>query len=619
GIRYADYFFDLNFQAIQRGQATASDLEGPLENEGFLAFLICTQSHSRILDKEQLVQAVSTFRKKRPQLAFMASLNIMNRPIEEAREIAGLGTDLIASINQPRLPVYMALTSFLSNPAFNQPDLAEDQKILTDAQYKIYRQKIVDWYTDTARQASPWTFTSVVGVLSQADNYEELFLFLDREIEAGQKQPAGPTGFNPYFGHRNQSNIVATLTFPPQQLPEFPGSVLSLLAQNPNGYGGQLRLDPEKIAASLDQLKSPALKTILTHRSGDEEATEKMIQEQLEGEEPSLQSHLLAAAYEGTFKDNIKKALEILQKASYLPMSQQTRKMVDGAMVGWSLAYLTEVPESEEEQIKKNARDAALRLRRIKVDPNQKAQLVTALETLGLEKEANKLLAVAPSNPNSRSGSVNPFTRNLGNQQSKIDTLLSKGKRQQAVKLLLNDLRGFASAGLSPQGVFQNQYQEREWMEKVVSNRLVEDLLKGADPGENASLRRRIEFAYARELFGETKDAISAYTTLLEQRPKDSGLRMRLARLTLLHGEEDGFFKIIQGLNDSDVLMLAQNLNQVFYDDSISFDKKLTLVEKMGAFAREKKKEKPAFNAGWLVNLADSLANLNYVEQTQIG
>ena len=73
-----------------------------------------------------------------------------------------------------------------------------------------------------------------------------------------------------------------------------------------------------------------------------------------------------------------------------------------------------------------------------------------------------------------------------------------------------------------------------DFLNKAITQ--IADLFKSMTPGENATSQRGIEYAVACEMFDRPKDARAMYEKLLEKKPKDDAVRMRL--VTLLAAED---------------------------------------------------------------------------------
>jgi hypothetical protein len=248
-----------------------------------------------------------------------------------------------------------------------------------------------------------------------------------------------------YFGSRNH-NLLQAFTFPPQALPGIPPQVVGMLSTQENKhYARQMELDPERLKEFVNEADSEELKLLLHIRIDQEsDETAQQVSKMLE-QEPNLAAYMLAAAHAGVVAAEPAKAVGILKRAKYLPMTRDVRQKLDASIVAWTLEAT-----KPEEAILSEGRDAALRLRRGALSMQQRQELVGAMEELGMSNEAEKLeKKVATARPTNR---MTPFgsSRFRPQSQTQVQKLLSAGKQEQALKLLANDLKGFAATGLNP-------------------------------------------------------------------------------------------------------------------------------------------------------------------------
>jgi len=262
------------------------------------------------------------------------------------------------------------------------------------------------------------------------------------------------------------------LSFPPPRLTDYSGLVLGMLnGSSDNYYGRRMELDPEKLKAVLPAVKDPVLRLLLTSRTGDDEATSKLAAEMTAQPAPSLNALLLHAAWLAGL-EKYEEACAQLSQAQTLPMAKEMRKLVDSSQITWTLAANESGALKEDSALLAGGREAVLRMRREALTPAHRGELASCMEQMGLKKEAERLAggeipvaaSFAGSSRSGRISSSSMFQNGNGNS-GRIEQLIQKGKRDEALKELSRQLKGFTKQWITSPGNLR--YQTREWMETV--------------------------------------------------------------------------------------------------------------------------------------------------------
>ena len=620
GLDYADFIFEMDMQPLIRGDI-AGLLEDYGDNETVLALGILRQMEGMPLEAEQLNKAVDLFKDNYPELAYIAALSAAFLPEEKAAEsLVSQAFELLKNIENPAYPTIMAtVQSIWADFGSQRPSS------LTAADKQELMEQLLEWYPKIDPN-DPWrmsVFSEAAVALATSEEADlSLFVrFLDDEIELrkGKKTRSSPNLGMMYFGGRSNRRLQG-LQFPPNSLADFPVQVLQVTG-NPEShhYSRKMNLDGERLAPALAKVKSPVLKVLLTHRIDPEgEKTGALLKEMLEAKEPPLDAYILAAAHAAAVEGNPAEGAMILQRARYLPMTRAMRTTIDSSIVAWCL-------EAEEpaDTVMAAGREAALRLRRGAMGPNQRQMLIAAMEQLGLTKEAEKFekrIAATPgiSNP----GNVLSSGLSVGrNNQDRIATLISAGKKEQALRILANDLRRYSQDGLSGANALDASSRMQQWLEELVGYGLAKDLLAYVDPGETTHYRKKSQWAFACEVLGDKKKAEAMYEKILEERPKEVGVRLRLIILKLdSDSDSDAAVEIMKGVPEHSLQLIANEMPNLISRDEMPLDKQLTLIENVAEeLLARSLASKRAPQLHWVTNVVQGFAEMSYADGMPIG
>ncbi len=386
---------------------------------------------------------------------------------------------------------------------------------------KEHREKVIKllvaWYPRMAADSAllgPFAFYLVVGAVQASDRPKPYFDMLDDEVARWRKNTGrqkSQTMNMMIFGRRNES-LLDPLGFPPKELSDFPENVHELLAaandspfrQIVNSEGGR-NWDAKEVEALVQKTKDPTLRVLLANRQELPKIAEATIKEMLAKKPPQVDAYLLAAG-KAHADSRFAEAVNLLEKVRQLPLQQEMRRRIDAAIVAAVLAAKEEKGPRLDELLK-TGRDAAVRLRRQHLDQQQRKQLVSAFDDLGLKDEAKKLtkqlIVSGPAVSLGPGYAIAPVTRAAPTSRDRIDQLLASGKRDAAVRLLASELRSLVQQQTAnPQNLRYYHQQMEQVKTRISDHGMSEEVLKSFSPGDGGNPNKLGEYALVLDLFG---------------------------------------------------------------------------------------------------------------------
>ena len=573
-------------------------LEKEPDNETALAILVVQQMGMR---NETLgpycVKALEKFRTTRPELAFMAAVQTgiadtkgidveegakdskdakTNKYFDEALKLAG-------TFDHPNPMIVMSLTTALGGRNMGVPDADIGNS---------YRQKfselLVKWYPELSKspQWGTWAFYSASQSLAKNSDPAEYIRFLDDEVSRWQQGVKGPNARNQMvqMNYGRQAQLLPKVSYPPAQLSDFPPHVLAAFSTNQDGnpFGmPQADVDDDaakKLVPILDKIKSPVLRILFARKAEASDRVDADLKTLLSAKAPVLDAYLLSASI-ASEKEQYAEAVRVLQKSQYLPMKQELRRQVDSSIVAAVIAAKEKTPQLDQDLLEAG-QNASLRLRRARLDAPQRAELIAAMEELGLKKEADKLDAVAAAAP--QRTSVSRSTGFVATSQrtpaDQIAKLIEQGKREVAARQQAGEVSAQIAQVLSnPQNMSYYHQMFRQVREKIDANGLADDVLKSMNPGDSKNVQKLTEYAMACELFDKQKEARAAFEHVLEIRPKEDMARMQLI-LLLSVDDQEAAAKLLPQLSKTGRAAFGQLLAGQMQDFESSFDQRLGIA-----------------------------------------
>lgn len=613
-------------------------LEKHPKDEAVLAILVMNQMSMR---NEALgphcITALEVFRKSRPELAFMAAIQAGMGEVRSAEQSGDEKTGdeektggkkseaankyldealtIAATLEHPNPMTVMSLTFALGGRS-----LGNSQELdVGDAYREKLSKLLVKWYPELSRmpQVGPWAFYASSQSLAQNSDPTAYVDFIDDEVNRFQSGGKGQSTQQQFMGSMHgRGEFLKALSFPPPFLADFPPQVLAAFVtdehRNPYGFAAPEVTDVEeyakKIRPLLDRVKSPVLRILLARRAKLNDVAEESLKKLLAAKTPHLDSYLLAAAWAAEKEDHAE-AVRLLEKAHYLPMKQDARKAVDGAIVASVMAMLQEEKQSSKEAMEAG-QQASLRLRRSRLDSTQRTELVAAMEAFGLKKEAEKLdaQATAPSTGVTAIYSTPSYSAAVQRTpEDRIRKLIAEGKRDVALKQLATEVTGNVRNIIgNPQNQRWQRQQFREVKQRVEAHGMVDDLLKAISPGEAKNPQKLTEYAVACQLFDRNKEARTALESAIAIKPKDDAARTQLV-LLLAREDRTTAGEQLRQLSKAGKATFGNSLSEYVQDYEASYDERLGYAG-LAVELLKLTEEGDLQQSHWVENLLNNLA-----------
>lgn len=385
-------------------------------------------------------------------------------------------------------------------------------------------------------QQSFYPYDSMGSVYRLVAEPDQTFEYFESEIARYEQFNHGNvpdfSGLATYYNWAMQQQpMLSPFSFPPMELPDFPANVLTHFVQIPQ-YQQGTPFEADYAARALEEIKNPILKVLAAHTANDAGGVAEGVQQLLDGE-PGVRELVLAASYYQS-QEEYERVIELLERASKHPMTKALRRRIDGALVATARDM-----DVNEGAVIEAAKRTALRMRFGARSPDQRAELVAALEHFGLDREAEMLEArssASVASNRSSSFGVRQVASPQERDQEKIQQAINRGDNDEAVDISLKNLRpaarSIAAAGPS---VAQVNYQLTNFISNSGLMSIADEIIAAVD--EPDSLRKRLELAALLELVGRPIEAADAYEAALEEAGSNyNGLRMRLI---VLRGADD--------------------------------------------------------------------------------
>jgi tetratricopeptide (TPR) repeat protein len=580
GVANAPLLFAVTPSDIQ-SQINADELlEKFPENEAIRAVVLMRMSAtSGELTADFYRDSFEQFQKSRPQLALLAVMQGAARH-EELRDLLSQLGDLLNQLQKPNSVFVMQLCQYLGrlNVGYDDGQASE----LPESARKLISDKLIEWYPHVRNQQpyGQYIFMYASRALKTSSDAASFIRLLEDEVarsRGGVNQQQQPQA---YFGGQ-PDQFLAMPQFPPASLADFPTSVVQLLSRNqqndPFGQAVQPTWENSEVVALLPNVKDPVLRVLLAAFVEADDVVEKTLSSMLAEKTPMLDAYLLGATRAAS-KEKYDEAVRLLEKARYLPMNRTVRRKVDETLLAIALDQTDLLKENAE--LQQSARDAALRLRHGTLQANERQRLVSALEELGLKKEAE--LLEKKSSSVAATGTMAP--RYVGrsvqpSSQDQIRRLIEQGKRDVAAKMLANESLALIQQAASQPGNWSySSYQLRQVRERIASYRLTEDVLASLDPKESDNHRKWADFGMVNEALEKPEEAQKCYERALKLRPKEDAYRARLVFLVSKKNPQEAI-ALCQGFGRNGVVSLIAEILGRMRENDNSIDSRLQLAE----------------------------------------
>ena len=626
GVRNPELLFSFDGPISQVFSDVSAQLEEFPDDKALLAASVMNSLNRPGQAGESTLKAYEIFKDSHPELAFLAAIGAANSDSKHSE----LVSEAIEQIKNVEKPSFITLTGIARLLTMGRAGQSDDTG-LSKAQIAELNDLLVVWYPKlqgSNNQMSDWVFMSIYSALESGESVEAYLKFLDEEVARPKKQQLGGQ-FSGMFpsGPGGEQSMVRLIPLPPQELENFPPSLLSMLSlSSGDDYGIRYSMGEESISSekwakkfgpSVSKAKDPILRALLqlkvalidpeeTIKPVNERftATKATIAELLKSEKPDIDAYLLGvgiAIQEERWAD----ASGLLEKARNLPLSRSMRQTVDGALVAVATQSGIEMKGDENKNLVSSAKAAALRLRRGRLQPEQRLELVGVFETLGLTKEAEKLeekIAQGSVIPGMFPGSP----RAAAPSGDRIRKLIDDGKTDAAVRLLSQQFKGLARQQLSLNTMNQGSWELQEFERTLAAYRVTDELLLAMDPGDSNLNSKLVEYGLAEELLGEKDIAIEIYQKALATNEKQDGVRVRLMLLEL-ETDPNALGKHFSKIQKRNLSLAGNSLSMFFYNqDDVEFDKRMQIFDSVGLYLQELE-DSNAQDLSWVSDLFDNL------------
>ena len=291
-----------------------------------------------------------------------------------------------------------------------------------------------------------------------------------------------------------------------------------------------------------------------------------------------------------------------------LPMSRQMRQTVDVALVAIATeGLMTQLDSPQNASIVSAAKSAVLRMRRARLAPEQRLQLVSIMDSLGLNDEAKKMEDKLAQNQPSFSG----MSRNYGaavsgsGSKNRVRELIDSGNTDTATRILVNQFKGFVQNAVNLDYMMRGEdYQIQELFRQIKSFGVTNEFLEQLNPGSDSSALKSSQYAVALEKIGKESEAIEVYKKIVQTHKRQNGQRLRLMMLELKNGLE-----LTNGLNQFDnksMPKVGQVLAAATQYDEFDTETKFKLVEMICDYVSANPKSKD--DMSWLSQITQWLS-----------
>ncbi len=381
GIRSPKWLLKLGLEPSQEVPSLGEALAEDPDNEALLAITVLASIQQRQGGRpDDLLRAFKKFRGTRPQLALAAAVELAAAEKEPGKEYAKLFDEGIALGTKIDLPNPF-LVMMLAQCVGGSSDSDSAPSGLDKEQRNKVVKLLVAWYPKMLKDNSSfglWDSSLVLSALRSSDDVAAYFAMLEAEVAAWRQKPGRPSGSqSAVLLSGGDQRFLVPLAFPPSELVDFPPEISGLLSArsgddaSTDGLAAAPDWDAKKVEACVRKLKDPTLRVLAAFQHGLDKIVDATIAEMLARKPPSIDAYLLAAA-KAQADSHFAKAIALLEKAGRLPLKQEVCRRIDIALVAGALA--AKEADQRGEEILKPGRDAALRLRRQRLDQQQREQ-----------------------------------------------------------------------------------------------------------------------------------------------------------------------------------------------------------------------------------------------------
>lgn len=337
---------------------------------------------------EQLESIATTFADRAPTVALMSRKALVDLAVAEDPDAVPMRVaamlDQAARIGRPGWTELKTLSGLLVTGGVG---LATDVNVdwLDPAMRSRIERGLVDWYraTDLNPDQRVTAIARVAAALARIDAYDSIAAlaieFLD--VHAADIPPS------PSTARSARDTTYTPLGIPPQQVRSIPSGLLDALGIRPS-WRAAAPTDTAKVLAALNRVDGPPLlRAVLAIDQGEVELASALIDPLLESESADAEVILIAGAWAAD-RGSHAEALELLVRASYLPMSADDRARLDRAILASAMQL---AGPGAPDGLTDVARRSGLRVLRRATTAVGRLAIVDSLAQLGLEEDADRL------------------------------------------------------------------------------------------------------------------------------------------------------------------------------------------------------------------------------------
>ncbi|QIF03043.1 tetratricopeptide repeat protein [Roseimicrobium sp. ORNL1] len=574
----AEMFVHLQWEP-QRGGVTVDEawLQEHLDDEPALAWWVLSlmaRSQTGGDSPEALLRkAYDHFHPHYPGIAIQAALAAKGSSTESGKALFAEGIKLAMSLEKMDLLVTQALFFHLQQRGNGGGSMEPSE----EESFFAVLKKQVQHADSTFDPYQGWMMASFGKMLADRGRWDDAMEIAQAEQERFEK--ADSTKRNSanaqMFMSMGPGVVVNPLPFPAEANGVSPAALAVAHPSLPNTmFGpGNDETNPkelprnEALLKASTKLKNEMLRNLALLAGGDRESFSRYLEARIKAE-PENPGIILLAGWEAQQSQDAPKAVQLLQKALGLTLGASQRTMVENAVLHNAMASQTSKDGKPDPAMTAEMLDAVKELarrhgRNTSLNSGQKEYLARAMDALGMVKEATQVRATPKTASTGRSGSSN--VPNIGSAQSSpstVDQLAGKSQRDAAARDAMKQLRMLVPELFTSNAEYVASRAE-ELLKIVKKHDLAEDILKAANPGDVASLRRKLEYAGLHELLGKDAEAMQLYEAVLVMAPRTTEAQVRMISL-LSNKDPEAAARLIAEVKQGTALGgILQNLVQV--------------------------------------------------------
>jgi len=503
---------------------------------------------TRPKDPAVAVRAWDTFKDSHPLLAWRSLGRLAEEKEEEKLRPFREATERVKSWpGTPALEDFQMLLFMGSGPSSGKNDIPPAVLNLASAiaaRSVEWRQSLMSG-TDEQKQVAQRLAQFRSGYLERTD-VKAWVTFLEEEME-GAAKAATPA-------EKLTLSLPRVLMWPMGNAGDLPGRSAFLYpggnekrlsirigAGSTHGYGGYDSGTPDeerlaRLKEALTLAKHPGVRIGLRLMIDPKDGA-AVLEEIKTVAQPGLYHYALRASWERE-QDRVAEALKILQEAAALPgLTEREKVAVDEFIL--TLAMETDenrgaLAHAKIEPLTAAAKEAAVRLGALATQQNDVQRVAGMMAALGMTAESKALAARA--NPAQRQQQqVRSRLANFygsGNAQSQAASLLEKGRRDLALRIITRELKNLARSAANSSN---SDYYLQQWTQ-LVSRFGLEPALKSsfqisAAEKDPEKLRRS---AFVLTALGNSAESLALWEKVLALKPDDETALQRVLQTVLL-------------------------------------------------------------------------------------